>query len=252
MRFLFLNQFYPPDPAPTGRYLHDVATELVGRGHEVRVVCSRKAYGTGEDLGPGQALDGVEVRRVRGAPITGVSLASRAAEHLVYFAQAVSHAAFQSPGADVVLAATSPPFLGLAGALAARWRGLAHAEWTMDVYPDVLRVHWSAGRGWASTILDAVARFQLRRASLVLTLGASMAGRMARHLTERTRLETVPLWSALDAGQGGSDPDWRARRGWREDDVVLLYSGNMGRGHRFGEFLEAARRLGPAGPVWAF
>src|SRR5712691_9331566 len=25
MRFLFLNQFYPPDPAPTGRYLHAVA-----------------------------------------------------------------------------------------------------------------------------------------------------------------------------------------------------------------------------------
>jgi glycosyltransferase involved in cell wall biosynthesis len=44
----------------------------------------------------------------------------------------------------------------------------------------------------------------------------------------------------------------RARRGWGDDDLVLLYSGNMGRGHRFGEFLEAARHFGPEGPVWAF
>ena len=35
-------------------------------------------------------------------------------------------------------------------------------------------------------------------------------------------------------------------------DLVLLYSGNMGRGHRFLEFLEAARHFGPEGPVWAF
>jgi putative colanic acid biosynthesis glycosyltransferase WcaI len=251
LRFLLLNQFYPPDPAPTGRYLHDVATELVGRGHDVRVVCSRKAYGSGEDLGPGQVLDGIDVRRVRGGLITGPSLGSRATEHLLYFAQAAAQAALRSPPADLVLAATSPPFLGLVGALARRWRGTAHAEWTMDVYPDVLQAHWAKGEhGWADRLLEALARFQLGRAELVLALGPSMAGCVARHLSGPTRLETVPLWSELDAGQG--DRDWRARRGWTEEDLVLLYSGNMGRGHRFGEFLEAARRLGPLGPIWAF
>jgi len=38
MQFLFLNQFYPPDPAPTGWYLHGLARELVGRGHAITVV----------------------------------------------------------------------------------------------------------------------------------------------------------------------------------------------------------------------
>src|SRR6266850_2495727 len=129
MRFLLLNQFYPPDPAPTGRYLHDVARELAGRGHLVRVVCSRRAYATGEDLGRGGVLDGVEVRRVRGMPIGPASLAGRAAGHLLYFAQAAAGALFHAPRPDLVLAATSPPFLGLAGAVASRWRGVPHAEW---------------------------------------------------------------------------------------------------------------------------
>src|SRR5258708_2929950 len=118
MRFLFLNQFYPPDSAPTGRYLHEVATELVARKHHVRVVCSRNTYGTGEDLGPGEVLDGVDVRRVRGFPFASASVAGRAGAHLLYFVQAVASAAIGSPPPDLVLSATSPPFLGLAGAVA--------------------------------------------------------------------------------------------------------------------------------------
>jgi len=253
MRFLFLNQFYPPDSAPTGRYLHDVARELVGRGHEVRVICSRRAYATGEDLGRGQVLEGVDVRRVRGIPTSGGSLVGRAAEHVVYFAQAAAQAALGSPRPDLTLSATSPPFLGLAAALASRTRGLAHAEWTMDVYPDVLRAHWRrADGGWLGALLDGLARFQLRRAGLVITLSDSMAARVSRRVRGHTRIETVPLWSDLPADGGDRPATWRARRGWRDSELVLLYSGNMGRGHRFGEFLEAARRLGPEGPIWAF
>jgi len=252
MRFLLLNQFYPPDGAPTGQYLHDLARELVNRGHAVRVVCSRHAYGTGEDLGPGGVLDGVEVRRVRGATFAPASLPGRIVAHSLYFFQAIACALLGSPRPDLVLSATSPPFLGLAGAIAHRWRGVAHAEWTMDLYPDVIEAHWIHGiRAWSRHFLDALARFQLRHAALVLTLGGAMAARVARYLSDETRMEIVPLWSLLAADGSGSS-DVRVARGWPADALVLLYSGNMGRGHRFGEYLEAARRLGPSGPIWAF
>lgn len=250
MYFLLINQFYPPDPAPTGRYLHDVARTLVARGHRVRVVCSRRAYGTDEDLGLGAVLDGVEVCRVARGPLGPRTLPGRAVGHFAYFAQAAAHAWFGAPRPDLLLAATSPPFLGLVGTVAARGRAIAHAEWTMDLYPDVLQAHWGDGGG-AARVLDGLVRFQLARASLVLTLGTFMTARVARHLTRGTRVETVPLWSDL-APEGAEPVDWRARRGWGERDLVLLYSGNMGRGHRFAEFLEAARRLGPEGPAWAF
>ena len=48
MQILLLNQFYPPDVAPTGQVLHDLARVLVGRGHQVRVVCSRRSYDGGQ------------------------------------------------------------------------------------------------------------------------------------------------------------------------------------------------------------
>ena len=60
MRFLLLNQFYPPDVAPTGRYLHNLARELVARGHGVDVLCSRARYDHGKPLPPAE-LDGARV-----------------------------------------------------------------------------------------------------------------------------------------------------------------------------------------------
>jgi glycosyltransferase involved in cell wall biosynthesis len=35
----------------------------------------------------------------------------------------------------------------------------------------------------------------------------------------------------------------RRQRGWADDEVVVMYSGNMGLGHRFGEILAAAKEL---------
>ena len=55
MRVLLLNQFYRPDTAATGQLLADVAGELVRRGHETHVLCSRRAYGGGERVLPAES-----------------------------------------------------------------------------------------------------------------------------------------------------------------------------------------------------
>jgi len=254
LRFLFINQFYPPDPAPTGRLLHDVATELVRRGHSVRVLCSRKQYGTGADLGGSDFLDGVDVRRVWATPFDTRRTAGRLADDGLFLLHAASHAVC-SPRVDLMLAMSSPPLVGVAAALAHRGRRFAHAHWTMDLYPDVLEAHGRLKSGsWRSRALKALARFQFDRAALILTLGPHMAERVATHLDRRERVEAVPLWSDLrsDAQALRAAQAMRRERGWGARDLVLLYSGNMGRGHRFLEFLEAARHFGSEGPFWAF
>jgi putative colanic acid biosynthesis glycosyltransferase WcaI len=254
VRFLFLNQFYPPDLAPTGRILHSVATTLVGRGHSVRVICSRRAYAFGEQLTPSGLLDGVEVERVSTLVGRGRSLSSRGVDDASFLWQAAKEAMRSRSRPQLLLALSSPPFLGVVAALVGRWRGIAHAQWTMDLYPDVLEAHWQVGNdSLAGRALGKVARFQFGRAALVLTLGTHMAQRISRHVHGAAQVRTIPLWSDLEPQAGAAASNaWRMLRGWSPEDIVLLYSGNMGRGHRFGEFLEAARRFGPTGPVWAF
>lgn len=49
--------------------------------------------------------------------------------------------------------------------------------------------------------------------------------------------------SGADARLQVSAVALRRQRGWADEDLVVMYSGNMGLGHRFGEILAAAREL---------
>jgi colanic acid biosynthesis glycosyl transferase WcaI len=81
-----------------------------------------------------------------------------------------------------------------------------------------------------------------------------MAERVRTRSATETPVEWVPLWSdpVLRPWAPGTPNALRRTRGWDDSDFVVMYSGNMGLGHRFGEFLGAAERLGPSGPHWAF
>jgi hypothetical protein len=44
VHLVFLNQYYPPDAAPTGVMLEGVVEKLVRDGHEVTVLCASGGY----------------------------------------------------------------------------------------------------------------------------------------------------------------------------------------------------------------
>jgi glycosyltransferase involved in cell wall biosynthesis len=124
----------------------------------------------------------------------------------------------------------------------------------MDVYPDALRAHWrAAGNRFLWPLLEWLGRVQFRGAALVVAPGPCVQDRLRLYLAPRTQLRSVPLWATTtndaDAAARGHE---RSVRGWGADDLVLMYSGNMGLGHRFVEFLEAARQLSSGGPLWTF
>ena len=48
MHLVFLNQYYPPDAAPTGVMLKAVAERLVADGHGVTVLCAAGGYASGQ------------------------------------------------------------------------------------------------------------------------------------------------------------------------------------------------------------
>src|SRR5688572_4281502 len=254
VRVTLVNQFYPPDLAPTGRLLQDVADELAARGHQVRVVCSRAAYGGGR-VTDGPTDGRVHLRRVPAFGIGSRRAAARVAEHALYCAGLAADLLL-SPRPDLVLSLTTPPYVGVVARAAAMLRGSAHAHWVMDVYPDAAFAHGLVrrdGRAWRALV--RLARWQWTGAAAVITLGPRMA-----HLLERYahpgRTAWVPIWPPVEAAPPG-DGDraaaaMRARRGFAAGDLVLLGSGRLGLGHHLDDFLEAAARFGAEGPAWAF
>jgi glycosyltransferase involved in cell wall biosynthesis len=257
MRCLLVNQFYPPDPAPTGQVLQDLAEALVERGHEVRVLCSQGSYDGRERYPAKGELNGVSLRRLPAWGLGKRGLAGRALSYAGFYAHAALRLFFSRPRPDLILALSTPPFLGLLARAAAALRGSLQVHWIMDLYPEVMEAHGMLKkRSPAYRLLEALNRAQLAKADLVLALGPYMAKRLRPQLGLHpgpgggARLQAVALWPQGTSGASHGRALRRAR--WQGERFVLLYSGNMGLGHRFEEFLQAARLLGRDGPLWAF
>jgi glycosyltransferase involved in cell wall biosynthesis len=258
MRLLLLNQFYPPDAAPTGWYLHGLARELARRGHYVKVLCSRRSYDGGDSFPRRENLDGVEVSRLSATGFGRRGFVGKMADYGSFYVSLGAALLLDRSKPDLILSLTTPPFIGLLGKAAAGKCGCRHAHWIMDLYPDVMYAHKMArDDGLIFRVLQKLTRFQLRGAEAVICLGQNMAERVAIYAENEDQGMTVtaiPLWSdpELSPWPATETNPLRAERGWDSKDVVFLYSGNMGLGHRFTEFLEAARRLGSSGPRWVF
>jgi glycosyltransferase involved in cell wall biosynthesis len=252
VRIALLNQFYPPDAAPTGHYLHDVARVLVARGHQVRVYASRRAYAGGGDYAARESIDGVDVVRVGGFGFGRDTYAGKFADHGAYAVGLAARLAIERDW-DAVVALTSPPLLA---ALARAASTLGHARvvhWVMDVYPDALGAFGGVG-AVASGMLGTLARGAYAGAAGIVVLGSGMAERVRAHAGRAAPIEIVPLWtpSRIAPWPEAEPVPSRRARGWEDGRLTMLYSGNLGLGHRFEEFLAAADRLGPRGPRWVF
>jgi glycosyltransferase involved in cell wall biosynthesis len=255
MRFLLLNQFYPPDPAPTGQYLHDLALVLVARGHEVKVFCSRRSYDGISVYPKSETLAGVQVVRLRATGFGRRGFAGKLADYASFYGSLLFALLFDRPSPDLILSLTTPPYIGLLGKFAARRHGCRQADWVMDLYPDVMCAHGLVQKGGLLfRTLEKLSRFQLRGSEPIIALGATMAARVSQYASQTHPVRWLPLWSAADLSPWPAEQPnlLRAERGWTPSDVVFLYSGNMGLGHRFTEFLAAAAQLDKAGPRWVF
>jgi glycosyltransferase involved in cell wall biosynthesis len=259
VKFLLLNQFYPPDMAPTGQVLHDLARTLAARGHEVTVLCSRRSYDGGKLYPALEKLEGVTVKRLPSFGFGRRRFAAKVADYLSFILCLAATLCFIQPRPDLILCLTTPPYLGILGKAAALLRRCRHAHWVMDLYPDVLASHGMISRGHpAYRLLGRLSRAQWSGSSLVLCLGPRMAEKTRPYLPPaeaQAVLKWMPLWGhpgLKPAVPGGPEQEFRRKRGWENEALVLMYSGNMGLGHRFSEFLQAADRLGPSGPLWAF
>lgn len=251
-RLLFVNQFYWPDLASTGQHLTDLCEHLAARGHEVRVLCSSGAYldAAGRVAPSAEQRGGVEIRRLRGLGFgQRTSLWRRAAEYAAFHLQ-VARATACSRWPDLVVTLTTPPLLGLWGALAQAFSGRRHVPFVMDLHPDaefalgLLEPQSLVGRA-----LEALNAWPLRRADRSVVLGPHMAARLIQKGVDPARLVEIPVWTDGQAVRPlpHAHNELRRRLGWN-GRFVVLYSGNAGLVHRFDELLEAMERVQERNP----
>lgn len=252
MNVWLINQFFRPAQAPTAMVLASLADELVRRGHAVTVFASGGEYGA-EHGGTYDVSPAVRVVRIGSGDRHGSGMVAKLREYLQFFQGSWRELNRLSPPPDAMVCMTTPPFIGLLGARLRKTRGTPYLLWEMDLYPEALMAHGFLDR-WnpLQPLLRHLARIERRRASCVVALGPDMAARL--HRGGVTRMEVVPFWSHLIPSPEAlaRARELRRVRGWADEDVVLLYHGNMGRAHRAEEFAAWAERRANSLPRFRF
>jgi glycosyltransferase involved in cell wall biosynthesis len=206
MRILFLNQYFPPDPAPTGVLLREVADELERAGHTVDFVAARQDYRAT------QQKRGRMVRELKALMRMLIDAARK-------------------PRADVVVSASSPPCLAVVATLVAMRHGARHVHWVMDLYPEIAVALGEVRGGVLPGMIERLMGWCYRRAARVLALDDDMAARLRRHGVECAIIRPwvfAPVLKTLASVRGEAGPEW-----------TWIYSGNLGRAHEWETLLQA-------------
>lgn len=234
---LLLNQFYPPDAAPTGRLAADLVRRLVAQGHRVTVVCGRSRYE------PAKAALAVEpeahplvrIIRLPNLPFARNALA-RLLSYFSCFAGAMLYC-LCARRPTVVLTLTTPPLLlPLVGTLLKKLRGGRHYIWEMDFYPDVMTDAGALQAGsWLARVLTAIGDYSHRQADGVVALGPCVRERLISHGLAPSKIHVAENWADGDLIRPGPPPS--------EGCFTVLYSGNLGVVHEFDTVCAAMTRL---------
>lgn len=206
MRFLFLNQYFPPDPAPTGVLFWEIAEALRAAGHDVDFVAARQDYRTGQKQG-GRMLR--EFRALGRMLLDGLA----------------------RPRPDVVVSGTSPPCLLAVATLVALRHRARSVHWIMDMYPEIAVGLGEIREGALAGVISRVMRWGYRRAAKVVALDEDMAARVRRHGVEPAIIRPWVFSSVLERlaeARSEPSPEW-----------TWMYSGNLGRAHEWETLLAA-------------
>ena len=227
-RIVILSQVYVPDPASVGQHIHDLAAELVKRGHEVVVYCSSRGYDKPDNRYPrDEVIEGVKVHRYSLPVFSKTSMPLRVFGSAWAMLSLFMNSLF-TRNTSLIIFSTSPPLVGVVANVVARIKGVKTVFWAMDLNPDQLLAMKKLREGSIThRFLETANRFVLRGSELIVPLDRFMAGRISDRPNVNARLLVLPPWSheKIDTPLPHDQNEFR-----QEHDLngkfVVMYSGN--------------------------
>ena len=209
----------------------DLTTTLAARGHDVHVICSKSGYA---EAAPTQQPPAT-IHRVHGLPF-GRGKMGRLLSYVSFYPLALLRA-LTLQRFDMVVSLTTPPLISVVGTIVKFLRGSQHFIWEQDIYPDVaLSLGVIRPGGLLDRAVSFIADGSRKHADGILSLGDCMTQRLVRRGIPPAHMHLAENWSSSETIRPLSRPG-------DPDQLILLYSGNLGLAHDLQTFLQAALEL---------
>lgn len=245
-RVFIINRYFYPDESATSQIAADLAFHLASRGGTVIGVGSRSLY---DDpvavLGPSETIGTLQIDRLATTRFGRASLPGRMIDYLSFYALALVYLTRHLRRGDIVICKTDPPMLSVIGAVAAGLRGAKLINWLQDVFPEIaVRVGVVRLPTLVVGVLRRIRNWSLTSAAANVVIGQRMRDHLLGEHISAAHIHVIPNWSReVVQPVAAARQTLRAAWGYTSDDLVVGYSGNLGRGHDYQVVIDAAAAL---------
>lgn len=221
-KVLLIHRYFAPDTPPYAHILDQIAAQLAGDGHDVTVLTCQPSYRPALALKAPRHEQRNGYQVVRWGVLPDRRWPAFRAANMVLMCVRVLLARRLFVGADVVMAATTPPVLVAACASRmARRHGARFIYHKQDIYPEVL-----SDRRQRSLLMRVLARIDAmteRRSSAVVVLSEDMAETVSRRHPSPVPISIInnfdPWPSAAECPAHASS----------DVGITVAFAGNIGR-----------------------
>jgi len=245
MKILLLNQPFFPDVVSAAQHATDLARALAAQGHQITVVCSRRAYDSPSvTFPPREVWEGVTIQRIWSTGYGKSAKWRRALDFASFLASCVGRLATLGRF-DCVVALTAPPLISFIGLLFARITGARLVLWLMDINPDqAVAAGWLREGSFMERVLAWCLNSSLRGAAQIVVLDRFMRDRIVAKGIPSDRVSVIAPWIHSDAVHLDLEGRLTFRRRYGlSGKFVVMYSGNHSPCHPLHSLLEAASQL---------
>lgn len=225
MKLYFINQHFPPDVAPTGRLIHELAQELTSK-YKIHVLTDFPSYQkTNVALQSHEIVDAVEITRFGNSAPGRQKTRSRFIGYALFLVRAFFFLVFHAKRSDTIVTLTTPPFAGILGFVAKKLKGSRFIYWAMDLHPEAeVAVGWVKKHGILHRLLKHIHRRVLTSTDTIVVLGDFMKQRLLNEYSSISDkdIAIIPTW------EKSFEFDYSPPK---YEKFTINYSGNLGLVH---------------------
>jgi colanic acid biosynthesis glycosyl transferase WcaI len=234
-RLVILTQWFPPEQAPFGQMMFELATDLASRGWDVTVVTGFPNHPGGR-LFPGYRKRLLAPERVGNFRVWRVWLST--SPHRTLLNRLLTFATFTltSAGAlltcarpDVIFAVLQPLSVAALLPAIARLRKSRLVFNVQDLHPDAQIRLGLVRSPLVIRLLRALESHAYRTCDRLTVICDPFRGRVIERGARAERVDVVENWIDTDEiAPGPRDNDFRRAAGCRAEDFVVLWAGTLG------------------------
>jgi colanic acid biosynthesis glycosyl transferase WcaI len=250
IRILILSLVYPPEHAPAGIMVAELATELARAGHGVTVLTGFPSHPAGR-LFPGwkarllsreQTEESFTLLRCRHSFVPRFGALGKMWYHFT-FAISSFWAGLRAGPLDVLVLQSTPAFCGPAAILLARIKKAKTFYWVHDIHPESAINAGLLQEGVLAAAMKATDSWVCRKADLVATMTEDMRQVLLARGLPAEHVVLQRHWLDEDRIRPSGPNGWRRKHGISPAGFVALHAGTIGYVSGAGVIVEAAKVL---------